>query len=154
MFNLAILSFICLVLSRFLTTTYQFRLAKLLRDSPASKESFVNLVGENNFNYFVAMADLYDVCRTRFTIYDLFFRPSSDRNSAIAVYGASILFLVWWISTGTVTLPSSLALVMMLISYEYVSYWKDTFIRTVRNPYFQSSLAELHDYYKPTNRVG
>lgn len=154
MYSLAIFGFLCVVLSRVLTTTYQFRLAKLLRDSTSSKESFIKMVGENNYNYFVAMADLYDICRTRFSISDLFFRPPSNRHNAIAVYGASILFLAWWVSTGTITLPTTLALVMALVTYEYVSYWKDTFFRTINNPYFQTSLAEIHDYYKPTNRVG
>jgi len=154
MFSLAILSFFCLVLSRVLTNSYQFRLAKLLKNSPDSKDAFIQMLGENNYNYFLAMADLYEVYRVKFTFFDFFFRPPSNRSNAIAFYSASLVFLAWWTITSTIVLNSVLALLIIFVTYEYVSYWKDTFFRTVNNSSFQVSLIELYDYYKPTNRMG
>lgn len=154
MYLLIILGFVCFVLSRILTDTYQFRLAKLLKHSDQLRTSFIDLMGENQLNYFIALADLYEISRKPFSIFDLLFRPSSNRPNAIAVYGASLLFLAWWVSTSVITLNTVLALTMFFITYEYISYWKDTFVRTINSNYFQSNLMELYEHYKPTNRMG
>lgn len=154
MYQLIILGFVCVVLARVLTDAYQFRLAKLLRYSEQARTTFIETVGEKQFKYFIALADLYEICRPRFSIKHFIFRPSSNRSNAVVFYSAFLTFLVWWVSTGVVTLPTVLALAIIYSTYEYVSYWKDVFIQTINSTYFQTNLMELYEHHKPTNRMG
>lgn len=154
MYLLVMLAICCFAISRYMTLTYRGGLANILKASPEVRAEFAKKAGENELNFFLSSADLYQACRTKITFGDIIKRPPSDKHSAAATYFAFLTFFAWWYFSSTVTLIPLIGLVMVVFSYEYVSYWKDTYTRTIKNEYYLEGLKALYDYYKPSNRLG
>lgn len=154
MIGLVFLLVIGIVVAKMLTSTYRFQLARMLRDRPELTDVFVEALGQNTYDYFIRLADLYDIYRVRFSFSDYAFRPSSSKEYSSAFYCANILLLAWWVLFGLPTVAAVIALAILIAIFEYISYWRDTFVRTMNNLAFQQDVKELYDHYKPTNRVG
>lgn len=154
MFEIAVMSFFSYIIAKVLTFKYRFSIARIFSNANSANDELIKSIGENNVKYYSSIITLYDAYRVRFSLTDLFFRPSSSRESAIVFYIISISILAWWLIAG---LPSSLimaGMINLILLREYVSYWKDTYNRTINNTDFQIAAKELYDTFKPTQRVG
>lgn len=154
MFALLILVLVGFSIAKLLTTTYRFQLARMVRDRSDLQDVFVEALGQNTYDYFVQVANLYDACRVPFTIKDFFFRPSSSKEYSIAFYGANLLLLLWWVLIAAPTITQVIALCILIGVFEYISYWRDTFFRTVNNVDFKNYVMGLYEQYRPTDRMG
>lgn len=154
MFELAILSFMAVVISRWVTAKYRLANIKLVANGTIAKETLIELVGENAYYYYVGLAAAYESYRKKFTIGSLFIRPSSARENSIVFYLITLGILVWWMVNGLPSLLITFSIILLILSHEYVSYWRDSYYQTVNNEEFKKIVQDLNDKYKPTHRLG
>lgn len=154
MIDIAILSLLACVVAKMMTTKYRLSAPRLVRDDRAVRDSLIQAIGENNVNYYSGLATLYDRYRKKFSLSDLFFRPSSSRENAAVFYVIGISILAWWALTGVPTTIVAPAIFLLIIGHEYVSYWRDTYDRTMNTPEFQQESRALYDEFKPTHGMG
>lgn len=155
MIEILILSVIGTCLCFMMTLRYRCSLLKMVRNDESVRMNLLNEnVSENDIKFYIGMADLYDFYRVKFSIRDLLFRPSSSRENSASFYLVISAILAWWAFNGLPSIVVISAIAIATIAHEYISYWRDTFFRTVESPAYQNSLRELYDHYKPSNRLG
>lgn len=136
-----------------LASKYKMTLNRLIMENPKIKESITESLGKKTCEFLVDMVKLYDHYRPKFSFKWLVTRPSYKREESIISY----TILIFWFSLIIFSIiPSfwSPVVLLLLMVYEYFSYWRDTFHYTVKLPAFEKEFKELYDRTKPTFELG
>ena len=141
------------------TITSPYRIDLLHNKSEKYQQAVVRTLadsmGQRKAEYLVSLFALYHHYRVPFSVMDFLTRPAARTWSAVPIYGIMLIGVLSLIVGHTPITWSVVAFTLMVVaSNEYVSYWADTFYRTIRNSTFREESDRLNAQFNQTNRMG